>query len=140
MPLTLGGLGYAGLLLVILRIGTGAGLIAHGYPKAAGGRVQAGQWMKSLGVPAVTADFATVLEFIGGIFVIAGFLTPLVGLFMVLQFGSITLVKISKMKAKFVTSDRAKPSYELDVLYLMLGLVLLFLGAGPFSLDNLFGI
>lgn len=132
--------GSLSLLLLLLRIGAGAGLVLHGYPKVQGGRIQSGQWMKSMGVPAATADFATVIEFVGGIFLLIGFLTQLVGLFLVLQFGLIVVVKIAKMKAKFVTMDRAKPSFEIDVLYLMLGLVFLFLGAGQFSLDHVVGI
>lgn len=131
---------YAGLLLLILRLAAGAGLTLHGYPKAKGGRVQAGQWMKSMGVPAVTADIVTYLEFIGGMFLIIGLLTPLVGLFFVAQFASITVMKISKMHAKFVTTEHEKPSYEIDVLYLLLALVFLFLGAGPYSVDHLFGL
>lgn len=125
---------------MILRIGAGAGLALHGLPKAKGGRIQAGQWMKSMGIPPMTVDLATVLELVGGIFLIVGLLTPIVGLFFVIQFGSITLMKISKMHAKFVVMEQGKPSYEIDALYLLLALVFLFLGAGPYSLDHILGL
>jgi putative oxidoreductase len=131
---------YEAVLLVILRLADGAALVVHGYPKVRGGRVQAGQWMKSMGVPPWTADLATILEFLGGIFLIFGFLTPLVGLFLVLEFGSIILVKRSKMHAKFISTEQGKPTYELDFFYLLVGLVFLFLGAGPYSLDSLMGL
>jgi putative oxidoreductase len=131
---------YAPVLLVILRVVTGAGLAIHGYPKANGGRVQAGQWMKSMGIPPFTADLATVLEFAGGMLLVVGLLTPVVGLFLVLQFGSITLMKKMKMHAKFINMEQGKPTYEIDVLYLLLALVFLFLGAGPYSLDHLLGL
>jgi putative oxidoreductase len=127
-------------LLLILRIVTGAGMVIHGYPKAKGGRVQAGQWMKSMGVPPFTADLATVLEFLGGIFLVIGLLTPLVGLFFVIQFGAIILLKMSKMHAKFISTEQGKPTYEIDVLYLLLALVFLVLGAGSYSLDHLLGL
>ena len=130
---------YSGLLLLILRVATGGGLAIHGYPKAKGGRVQAGQWMKSMGIPPFTADLVTVLEFVGGIFLVVGLLAPLVSLFLVIQFGAISLMKRSKMHAKFISTEQGKPTYEIDVLYMLLALVLLFLGAGPYSLDHLIG-
>jgi putative oxidoreductase len=131
---------YGPVLFLILRLVTGGGLAIHGYPKAKGGRVQAGQWMKSMGIPPFTADLATVLEFLGGIFLIVGFLTPLVGLFLAIQFGSITLMKRSKMHAKFIDIEHGKPTYEIDVLYALLALVFLFLGAGTYSLDHVLGL
>lgn len=131
---------YGPELLLVLRIVTGIALVIHGYPKAKGGRVQAGQWMKSMGVPPFTADLATVLEFLGGIFLIIGLLTPVVGLFFVIQFGAIILMKVSKMHAKFISTEQGKPTYEIDVLYLLLALVFLVLGAGPYSLDHIFGL
>ena len=131
---------YGPVLLLILRLATGGALVIHGYPKAKGGRVQAGQWMKSMGIPPVAADLATVLEFLGGIFLVIGFLTPLVGLFLAIQFGSISLMKSSKMHAKFISMEQGKPTYEIDVLYALLALVFLFLGAGTYSLDHVLGL
>jgi putative oxidoreductase len=131
---------YGPVLLLILRLVTGGGLVIHGYPKAKGGRIQAGQWMKSMGIPPFTADLATVLEFLGGILLIVGFLTPLVGLFLAIQFGSIILMKRSKMHAKFINMEQGKPTYEIDVLYALLALVFLFLGAGTYSLDHFLGL
>jgi putative oxidoreductase len=131
---------YGPELLLILRVAVGAGMVLHGYPKAKGGRVQAGQWMKSMGIPPMTADLVTVLEVVGGVFLIIGFLTPLVGLFFILEFGSIVGMKKSKMHATFTSTEQGKPTYELDALYLLLALVFLVLGAGPFSLDGLLGL
>jgi putative oxidoreductase len=131
---------YEPQLLLILRLALGVGLALHGYPKAKGGRVQAGQWLKSMGISPLAADLVTVLEFLGGIFLILGLLTPLVGLFFVVQFGSIILVKKSKMDASFISAVQGKPTYEIDVVYLLLALVFLVLGAGPLSLDSLFGL
>lgn len=82
----------------------------------------------------------TVLEFLGGIFLVVGLLTPLVGLFFVIQFGSIILMKKSKMHAKFISAEQGKATYEIDVLYLLLALAFLVLGAGPYSLDHLLGL
>ncbi len=131
---------YGPELLLILRLGIGAGLAIHGYPKAKGGRVQAGQWLKSMGIPPLAADLVTVLELVGGVFLIFGLLTPLVGLLFVVQFGSIIWMKKSKMHASFISVEQGKPTYEIDAVYLLLALVFLVLGAGAFSLDNLLGL
>mgnify|MGYP001477621769 CR=1 FL=1 len=131
---------YGPELLLILRIVTGAGLAIHGYPLAKGGRVKAGQMMKSMGIPPFTADLSAVLMFLGGIFLVIGLLTPLVGLFFVILFGSIILMKMSKMHAKFISTEPGKQTYEIDVLYLLLALIFLVLGAGPYSLDHLLGL
>ena len=131
---------YGSELLLVLRLATGAGLVLHGYPKVKGGRVGAEQWMKSMGIPPFAADLVTVLEFFGGIALIVGLFTPLVGLFFVVEFGSVILMKTSKMHAKFQSAEQGKTTYEADVLYLLLGLVFLVLGAGAFSLDGLLGL
>jgi uncharacterized membrane protein YphA (DoxX/SURF4 family) len=47
---------------------------------------------------------------------------------------------MSKMHAKFISTEQGKPTYEIDVLYLLLALVFLVLGAGPYSLDRLLGL
>jgi putative oxidoreductase len=96
--------------------------------------------MKGMGIPPITADLVTALEFIGGIFLILGLLTPLVGLFFVLQFGAIIWMKKSKMHASFISMEQGRPTYEIDLVYLLLAMVFLVLGAGPYSLDRLLGL
>lgn len=124
---------------VLIRLVLGVALVKHGYPKAKGGWKQGGQWMRSVGVPSVTAIFATIIEFLGGALLIVGLIVPVVSAFIVLQFASITLVKKSKMHAVFMSGGKGEPSYEIDVLYLALGLVLIVLGGGALSLDKLLG-
>lgn len=131
---------YQPELLLLLRLGVGGTLLLHGLPKARGGRVQAGQWMGSMGIPPLTADLATVLETAGAALLIVGLVTPLVGLFFSLQFGAIILMKRTKMHAVLVSLDGKKPSFEIDLTFFLLALVFLFLGAGPLSLDGLLGL
>lgn len=92
-----------------------------------------------MGVPEVTAVFATIIEFFGGIFLVLGFLVPIVSGFVMLLFVSIIIVKLVKMKASYVTFSRDKPSFEIDAFYLALAVVLFFLGAGVASLDSFLG-
>lgn len=131
---------YTPFLALFLRVLFGATIVLHGYPKITGGWRQAEKWMTSMGVPASTVLPVTALEFFGGVFLIAGALVPLVALFFVIQFGSIIVMKRWKMGAKLVSMDPSKPSYEIDLLYLLLASALLVLGAGALSLDGAVGL
>lgn len=113
-------------------------MMIHGYPKLKDGSRQAGQWMKSMGIPPWTATLAMILEFFGGILLIAGFLTRLVSAFMALFMISNIIMKKTKMKASYVSQD--KPSYEVDVLYLLIAVTLAVIGPGLLSIDHLIGL
>lgn len=128
---------YTGYLALFLRVVVGATMMLHGYPKLKS-KEQSVSWMKSLGMPGSTAVLASILEFFGGLFLIIGLIVPIVALFFAIQFLSITLMKKIKMKSAYVSPG--KPSYEIDVTYLLLSLVLIFLGSGMLSLDKLIGL
>jgi putative oxidoreductase len=130
---------YVPYLALVLRVVVGASLIIHGRPKLGGeGRKGAVGFMTSQGIPGSAAVLAGVLEFFGGIFLIIGLLVPIVALFYMLQFGSIIALKSRKMKMDYI--DPGKPSYEIDVTYFLLALVLLVVGAGALSIDGLLGL
>lgn len=129
---------FVGYLALLVRVWTGSNLIVHGYPKLGKqGRQQSVGWMKSMGIAGGTAVLAGVLEFFGGLFLIAGLIVPIVALFFAIQFFLIIVMKKTKMKAVFTGQN--KPTYEIDVLYLILSIVILVLGAGAFSVDGLIG-
>jgi putative oxidoreductase len=132
--------GYTSYLALLLRLFFGVSLVIHGYPKVKGGWRQSGQWMKSMGIPAFTAVAATIIEFFGGILLIIGLIVPVVSAFAALEFAAIIIMKMSKMHARYVSFEQGKPTYEIDVFYLVLALVLFVLGAGALSLDNLLGV
>lgn len=48
-------------------------------------------------------------------------------------------MKRTKMQAKLI-AEPGKPSYEVEVLFALLALVFLFMGAGTYSLDHLIGL
>jgi putative oxidoreductase len=131
---------YASVLLLILRLVVGGALATHGYEKAKRGRGHSEQLMTRMGMPPLVADLVMFLELVGGLFLVVGLLTPLAGLLFALEFGGIILMKTSKEHAKFSGAEPGKPSYETEVLFLMLALVFLFLGAGTYSLDHLIGL
>ena len=126
---------YAGFLALFLRVWAGANFVAHGYPKLGKSRQQTLQWTKSLGVPAVATYLAIILEFFGGLSLIIGFIVPIVGFFIALEMIGAIFMKKTKMKAPYMGQN----SYEIDITYLMLAIVLIVLGAGVFSVDSLLG-
>lgn len=128
---------YAGYLALVLRVWLGANFVIHARPKIQG-LPQTVQSMKGLGVPAGATYAATALELGGGIALILGFLVPVVGALFVVFMVANSIMKKRKMHADYIA--QGKPSYEVDVLYLALALVLVFLGAGVFSLDGALGI
>lgn len=128
---------YAGYLALILRVWVGANFVIHARPKLQS-MPQTVQSMKGLGVPAGATYAATALELAGGIALILGLLVPIVGLFFVLFMAANSVMKKRRMHADYISVG--KPSYEVDLLYLALALVLVFLGAGVLSLDGALGI
>ncbi len=90
-----------------------------------------------MGVPAMTAVLVTIVEFFGGVLLVLGLIVPVVGIFAALQFASIIVVKMTKMKAHYISMEPGKPSFEIDAFYLILAIALVVLGAGALSLDGL---
>lgn len=130
-------LAYVPYLALLVRVVVGGTLMIHGYPKIKS-REQSANWMKSMGMPGASATLAGILEFFGGLFLVVGLIVPVVALFFAIQFAAITLMKKSKMKASYVVSG--KPSYEIDILYLLFSIILIVLGAGVLSIDGLVGL
>ncbi len=121
------------LWLFVLRIIIGATMLIHGYPKLKDGAKSAGAWMKSMGIPPFTAALAMLLEVIGGIALILGVLTPLASILFAIFMVSNIVMKKTKINAVYVSTE--KPSYEVDVLYLVIFLTIFIVGAGQYSLD-----
>ena len=124
--------------ILVYRLVLGITLLIHGYPKLKDGAKGAGQWMQSMGIPSWTAFLAMLVEVVGGIAIVLGFLTRLAAFFLAIFMIANILMKKNKMKAVYVSTE--KPSYEVDVLYLLLAITLLVLGPGPLSLDSALGI
>ncbi len=118
-----------------LRLAVGTAFVVHGYPKLSGESAkQTRDFMKTIGVPPSVTSLTALLEFFGGIAIILGFLTPIAGLLIALQMLGTTILSKNKLQKKYVLG------YELDIAYLAGALSLMFLGAGPFSLDAILGL
>ncbi len=124
----------ASVAFVILRIAIGIIFAVHGYQKIKGGPQNFGGWLKSLAVPFPTfsAYLVSYTEFLGGIALIVGFLTPLAAL----MIAATMVVAITKVKA----SKGLVGGYELDLILLAAALALALAGPGALSLDHLIGL
>jgi len=118
----------------ILRLILGFLMIVHGWPKIKNIKGTA-EWMSSSGFkPGIFwAVVSALVEFIGGIFLIFGFLTQIVALLLTIQFLVIVLWRIKKHEGLI-------GEFELDLIILGASIVLLLNGAGALSLDKFFGI
>lgn len=115
------------------RIILGLVMIIHGWPKIKDIKSTA-EWMSANGFkPGIFwSIIISLLEFIGGIFLIFGFLTQYISMLLLIQFFVIIIWKIIKHQ-NFST-------FEIDLLILAILLVLLLNGGGKLSIDNFFGI
>ncbi len=117
------------------RIALGALFIVHGWPKIKDPKstIAFVKGTKFPGGTAFTLPFI-LLEFFGGIALVLGFLTQIVALLIALEMVATTIFSKTKLGKKLVLG------YELDIAYLVLALMLVFLGAGPWSVDRFLGL
>ncbi|MEK7077245.1 MAG: DoxX family protein [Patescibacteria group bacterium] len=115
--------------LLIARVALGILLLAHGFPKLKDLK-GTGEWMGSVGFkPGILrATVAALVEFLGGLMLIAGLFVQAVALLLAVQFVVILIWKLFA-RHKFIGD------VELDLVILALVLILLTSGAGMFSLD-----
>jgi uncharacterized membrane protein YphA (DoxX/SURF4 family) len=71
------------------------------------------------------------------VFLLIGFLVPVIELSFAIQMASVSVMKKAKSGATYIAPG--KPSYETDVLYLLLAIMIV-LGAGAFSVDGALGL
>jgi len=113
-----------------LRLALGVAFIVHGRPKLFGESAkQTRGFVKSIGIPPIFAPLAGLAEFVGGIALLLGFLTPLAGILLAIEMIATTIVSKTKLQKKYVLG------YELDLIYFAGSLTLAFLGGGPLSVD-----
>lgn len=116
--------------LLIIRLGIGAMMLVHGFPKLqlllAGGEVQ---FPSVMGMsPAVSLGLAVFAEFLCSILLIIGLGTRL---------ATIPLI-VTMMTAVFIVhANDSFSNQELGLHYLLSYVVLLILGGGKFSFDTI---
>ena len=122
------------VVLLVVRLGLGGVLIAHGWQKLdEQGLSGTAAGFDGMGIPLpeLAAHFATWVELVGGGLLIAGFLTPLVG-----------LLVVGDMAGAFWYAHRdagvfaAEGGWELVLMIALLALALVATGAGRLSVDG----
>ncbi len=134
-PEFIAGRGAVGLLLV--RVATGAGFIAHGLRKLQSEQGWTSWADPELGLPAAVQGLASFAEFGGGIALILGLLTPLACLGIANNMVG-AMVTVHLPKGNPFVAPMSHASYEIVIVYLSIVLMLILVGPGTLSLDALF--
>lgn len=124
---------YGGWSLFFLRLVVGAIVIVHGWPKIKNLKQNAANFEGMGFRPGMLwGTIAALVEFVGGIALIAGIFASIVALSLAFEFIVIVIWKLIK-KNPFVGG------WEFDLLILAAVCVLLMFGAGSFSLGHALG-
>lgn len=125
------------LALLIVRVAFGAALVFRGWRRwtAEGGMQRQIDYLRGFGTPApeVLAWGGTLLEILGGVFLIFGLLTPLVAAAIIAQ--QVMVIAWTKW---FHGPWLENGGYEYNVIQAALALILLVFGGGRAAVDQLF--
>ena len=113
-------------------------MMIHGYPKLKNLKQSSEQMNQALGIPIKATYIATILEFFGGLLLIIGLFVPIIALFFAILMIAIIIMKKTKMKAAYINPNGT--SYEIDITYLIISIILVVIGSGILSVDSLIGI
>jgi putative oxidoreductase len=122
--------------LTILRVVVGVIFIAHGAPKIFGGMEGTAGFFGSLGIPLpiVAAWMISLLEFLGGIALIAGFLVTPISLLLTTHM-LIGILLVHAANGFYVVGPEAQGGVEFNLLLGASLLMLVFGGPGLAALD-----
>ncbi|MFQ5817219.1 MAG: DoxX family protein [Terriglobia bacterium] len=125
------------LSLLLLRVVMGAAFMAHGYPKLFEPSERHFQFFATLGFPAWAVSVAGLVEFFGGLLLIAGLFTRVAAFFlsgeMAVVFLRAHLPAALEKGGLLGFLGRSRDEYPL--LLCVASFLLLTLGAGALSLD-----
>jgi putative oxidoreductase len=125
------------LVLLALRVGVGAVMLAHGINHIYGGGKIAGtgRWFASLGMKPgiVHAWLASLTEVGGGAMLVLGLLTPLGGAAVI---GVMLVALITNHRGNGFFIFRPGEGWEYVMTLTIAGFAIAVLGAGEWSLDN----
>jgi len=119
------------LTLLLLRCGLGLVFIYHGYPKLFGNTDRFIESFQTLGLPGYFVYLAGVIEVFGGLAIIFGLFTPVVGIILLLE------MAVAMWKYNFNEGIYAVREYELPLILGLASLSLAATGPGALSLDHL---
>ena len=121
---------WSGIILFVLRVFFGALFVIHGWPKIKDLAKNAKNFERMGFHPGLFwGTIVALLEFFGGLALIAGLFTQVFGLLLAIQMVTAAIWRI-RSKHKFVGG------YELDVALVLIGLILATMGGGIYAIDN----
>jgi putative oxidoreductase len=137
---------YPSWSLLVVRVGLGVVFFAHGAQKVLGWfggpglQTTIANMQKGLGIPPAATVIAALIEFLGGLALLAGFLARPAALGIIV----VMLVAVSKVHLRhgFFLNWSLTPGkghgYEFNLAIIAMALAVLIGGAGMFSVDRLF--
>jgi putative oxidoreductase len=126
--------GRIGTALLLLRLIVGFAFILHGWPKVQ----DPAAFARMMHLPSWLGFIGAWVEVGGGALLMLGLLTPLAALLLTLQMIATFPIVHIPQRTPFI--NPSGPSYELALVYLVVGIVYLLTGPGAFSADAwLFG-
>jgi putative oxidoreductase len=123
--------------LAILRIVLGIAFAVHGWSKLSGGvDGVAGFFGGTLGIPApgLMAWVVTIVELVGGILLIAGALTQIVGILLALDMLGAIIFAFLGRGAPFI--EGGSITWEKEAVFAAAALCLVLAGPGAWSIDD----
>lgn len=118
---------------IILRVVLGFIFAVHGFQKFQAGLGNIASFFDSIGIPGFLAYIVAVIELVGGILLILGVGTRVIGaLLAIIMVGAIFTAKFS---IGFIAADGAT-GYEYDVALAAMAIYFIFAGAGQYSVDQ----
>jgi putative oxidoreductase len=117
--------------LLLLRVTLGVIFVYHGYPKLFGHTRDAMQSFAHMGLPGYFVYIAGVIEFFGGLMLIAGLFTRVAGLLLAAEV-AVGLWKVHNI----ISNPMAVQNYELPLVLAVSTFALATVGAGLISFDQ----
>ncbi|MCY9546621.1 DoxX family protein [Lysinibacillus xylanilyticus] len=116
----------------ILRVVLGFIFAAHGYQKFQGGIGFTADYFDAIGIPGFMAYIVAIIELVGGIAIILGLGTRLIGALLTVTM--IVAIFTAKLSVGFI-GENGLAGYELDLALAAIALYFALAGASSFSLD-----
>ena len=123
--------------LAILRIVLGIAMIVHGWSKLSGGVDNvAGFFGETLGIPlpGLMAWVVTIVELVGGILLVVGFLTQIAGILIALDMLGAILFAYLLRGAPFI--ENGAITWEKEAVFAAAALCIVLAGPGAWSVED----
>jgi putative oxidoreductase len=122
--------------LAILRVVLGIAMAVHGWSKLSGGVDGVAGFFGSLGIPlpGLMAWVVTIVELVGGILLIVGFLTQIVGILIALNMLGVILFRFLLQGEPFI--ENGAITWEKEAVFAAAALCIALAGPGAWSVDD----